>query len=95
MFKRPGPSIARVLGLEDRQVLQSSEGWVPVPHGTDGRLAGACASVSLCLCVGVCVWVRVRMCLRVFMRVCVYACLCACVCMCGCVCVFRDFYMCM
>jgi hypothetical protein len=35
-----GPSIARVLGLEDKQVLQSSEGWMPVAHGEGGNLAG-------------------------------------------------------
>jgi hypothetical protein len=37
-----GPSVARVLGLEDRQVLQSSEGWVPVRHGVDTHFAGDC-----------------------------------------------------
>lgn len=40
-----GPSIPRMMGVENREVYQSSEGWVPVyVDGAEGRLG--CMSVG-------------------------------------------------
>eukprot|EP00282_Hemiselmis_andersenii_P014943 CAMPEP_0114143610 /NCGR_PEP_ID=MMETSP0043_2-20121206/19076_1 /TAXON_ID=464988 /ORGANISM="Hemiselmis andersenii, Strain CCMP644" /LENGTH=167 /DNA_ID=CAMNT_0001237915 /DNA_START=204 /DNA_END=703 /DNA_ORIENTATION=+ len=42
-----GPSVAKVLGLEGKEVMQSSEGWVPVY--TDAQKSMCCMSIAFLL----------------------------------------------